>query len=111
MSVAESVSSSIEEASQELAGSLLWQAREMADLTQAQLAGRAAVPASMVSAIERGIRQPTLPTLLKLIHATGHELRTHLTEADAQSELTDSLARSRPLERAAWVREQAEITS
>jgi transcriptional regulator with XRE-family HTH domain len=37
----------------------------------------------MVSAYERDKRQPTLPTLLRLLEAAGFELRMHLEELDA----------------------------
>ncbi|MBV8445388.1 MAG: helix-turn-helix transcriptional regulator [Candidatus Dormibacteraeota bacterium] len=53
-------------------------ARLRAQLSQAQLAARAGVPTTMVSAYERGRRQATLPTLLRLVNAAGFDLRLHL---------------------------------
>jgi len=64
------------------AAGLLWMAREKAGLTQAELARRAGVPASMISAYEHDHRQPTIPTLLRLLKAAGFELRMHLEPYD-----------------------------
>lgn len=57
---------------------LLRSARRRARLTQAQLADRAGVTQSVISAYEAGRRQPSLPTLSALIAATGHELDLQL---------------------------------
>jgi len=56
------------------AGSLLRQARREAGLSQVELAERAAVSQSVVSAYESGSRQPSVPTLARLVAATGLEL-------------------------------------
>jgi predicted nucleotidyltransferase/DNA-binding XRE family transcriptional regulator len=58
----------------EIAGSLLRQARTGAGLSQAELAARAGVTQSVISAYESGHRQPALPTLADLIEAAGYEL-------------------------------------
>jgi len=63
-------------------GSLLREARTRAGLSQSDLARRAGVPQSVVSEYEAGKRQPSVPTLARLVGATGHELtlgleRTH----------------------------------
>jgi uncharacterized protein len=57
-----------------MAGTLLRRARTGAGLSQAELAARAGVTQSVVSAYESGHRQPALPTLAALIEATGYEL-------------------------------------
>jgi uncharacterized protein len=57
-----------------MAGSLLRQARQSAGLSQVELAARAAVTQSVISAYESGHRQPSLPTLAALIEAAGYEL-------------------------------------
>jgi len=64
-----------------LGASLIREARERAGLTQEDLAKRAGVPQSMVSAYERGIRLPTLPTLERLLRAAGFTLDAELATA------------------------------
>ena len=56
------------------AGALLRQARKRAGLSQVELAARAGVTQSVVSAYESGHRQPAIPALAALIDATGYEL-------------------------------------
>jgi predicted nucleotidyltransferase/DNA-binding transcriptional regulator YiaG len=58
------------------AGALLRRARRDAGLSQVELAARAGVTQSVVSAYESGRRQPSLPTLAALVDAAGHELVT-----------------------------------
>jgi uncharacterized protein len=58
------------------AGSLLRQARQRAGISQVELAARAGVTQSVISAYESGRRQPSVPTLATLIEATGFELTT-----------------------------------
>jgi predicted nucleotidyltransferase/DNA-binding XRE family transcriptional regulator len=48
-------------------------------MTQAQLAERAGVAQSVISAYETGRRAPSLPMLTKLIEATGHDLVIDVT--------------------------------
>lgn len=64
------------------AGALLRDARRRAGMTQAQLAGRAGITQSVVSAYESNRREPSLPVLLRLIAATGHALEGTLVAAD-----------------------------
>jgi hypothetical protein len=59
-----------------MAGGLLRRARTGAGLSQAELAARAGVTQSVISAYESGHRQPALPTLVALIEAAGYELAT-----------------------------------
>lgn len=58
----------------ESANGLVREARRRAGLTQTQLAARAGITQSVVSAYESGRREPSLPALLRLIAATGHSL-------------------------------------
>jgi len=58
----------------ETAGALLRKARVAAGLSQAELAARAGVTQSVISAYESGHRQPALGTLAALIEAAGYEL-------------------------------------
>ena len=57
----------------ESAGSLVRSARQRAGLSQVELGRRAGVTQSVISAYESGTRQPSLPTLERLIRATGSE--------------------------------------
>jgi len=57
-----------------MAGTLLRQARKRAGLSQVDLASRASVTQSVISAYESGQRQPSLPALARLIDAAGFEL-------------------------------------
>jgi predicted nucleotidyltransferase/DNA-binding XRE family transcriptional regulator len=58
----------------ETAGSLLRRARVGAAMSQAELAFRAGVVQSVISAYEAGRRQPSLPALARLIDAAGWDL-------------------------------------
>jgi hypothetical protein len=53
---------------------LLRQARKRAGLSQVELAARAAVTQSVISAYESGHRQPSVPALARLIETAGFEL-------------------------------------
>ncbi len=56
------------------AGSLLRQARKRAGLSQAELAARAGMTQSVISAYESGHREPSVPALAALVDAAGYEL-------------------------------------
>lgn len=60
------------------ASALVKEARARAGLTQRQLAAQAGVRQPVVAAYESGRRQPSLPTLRKLVGAAGFELDTSL---------------------------------
>lgn len=60
--------------------SLLREARKRAGLSQSDLAHRAGVTQSVISAYESGARQPSVPTLERLIAATGFDLGLQLEE-------------------------------
>jgi predicted nucleotidyltransferase/DNA-binding XRE family transcriptional regulator len=60
------------------AGALLRQARNRASLSQVDLAARAGVTQSVISAYESVQRQPSLPALARLIDAAGFELTLDL---------------------------------
>jgi predicted nucleotidyltransferase/DNA-binding XRE family transcriptional regulator len=61
-----------------MAGILLRQARKRAGLSQVDLASRASITQSVISAYESGQRQPSLPALTRLIDAAGFELTLSL---------------------------------
>lgn len=92
------------------AGNLLLLARQKANLSQVQLAEEAGVPQSTISAYERGVRQPTLPTLFRLLIAAGFDLRLRLAIPDDQSKAAAEWAASRPAEeRQRWSEEQDRV--
>lgn len=73
------------------AAGLLQLARLKSGLSQTKLAERAGVPSTMVSAYERDLRQPTLPTLLRLLRAAGYDLRMHLAPREDHDEVLEDL--------------------
>ena len=56
-------------------------------MSQRELAERAGVPVTMISAYERDQRQPTLSTLLRLLRAAGFDLRLHLAAYDPHDDI------------------------
>jgi uncharacterized protein len=74
---------------------LLQLARLKADLSQRELAERAGVPVTMISAYERDQRQPTLATLLRLLRAAGFDLRLHLAAYDPHDDILAGLEAGR----------------
>jgi uncharacterized protein len=56
------------------AAALLRRARQQSQLSQTDLARRAGVAQSVISAYESGRREPSLRTLTRLVQATGNEL-------------------------------------
>lgn len=49
----------------------------------------AGVPTTMISAYERDRRQPTLPTLLRLLNAAGFDLRMQLVALDKHDQILE----------------------
>ena len=70
-------------------------ARLKAGMSQRELAERAGVPVTMISAYERDQRQPTLATLLRLLRAAGFDLRLHLAAYDPHDEILAGLEAGR----------------
>jgi len=68
-------------ASDVTAGAVLRQARHAAGLTQREVAIRADVQQSVVSAYESGGREPSLATLPSLVEACGVSIDVNLGEA------------------------------
>ncbi|HVA06284.1 MAG TPA: helix-turn-helix transcriptional regulator [Acidimicrobiales bacterium] len=81
-----------------ISGSLVLSARLKAGLTQQQLAARLGVTQPVVAAYESGRRQPTVPTLMKMLAATGFDLRLSLAPHEDHDETLDALERRRPSE-------------
>lgn len=81
------------------AGSLVREAHRRAGMSQIELGRRAGVTQSVVSAYESGRRQPSLPTLERLVRAAGLELDIAVRAAargriPAPGSLGERLARS-----------------
>jgi len=81
-----------------VAGSLVLSARLKAGLTQRQLADRLGVTQPVVAAYESGRRQPTVPTLMRIVAAAGFDLRLSLAPHDDHDEVLESLEGRRPRE-------------
>lgn len=73
-----------------LAGNLLKLARAKTGVTQAQMAALAGVPRSTVERIEAGTRQPSLPTLSKLLAAVDLDMRIRLEPYDDHDDVLDA---------------------
>lgn len=58
-----------------VAGAVIREARRLSRMSQTELARRARVSQPVISAYERGHREPGMGMLAKLVEATGHELR------------------------------------
>ena len=78
-----------------LAAGILRSARQKSGITQHELAEAAGVSQQVVSAYETGRREPTLPALLRLVRASGLDIRFRLELLDphdlALSEYMDAL--------------------
>jgi transcriptional regulator with XRE-family HTH domain len=77
------------------AAALVQLARLKAGLSQRELAERASVPTTMISAYERDQRQPTVETLRKLLRAAGFDLRLQLEPYDPHDDVLEALERNR----------------
>lgn len=79
----------------------LHEARRRAGLSQTELARRAGVTQSVISAYESEARQPSLPVLEKLVAATGLELELRVRKApSALAPLTGPLGQKLRTQRA-----------
>jgi transcriptional regulator with XRE-family HTH domain len=86
-----------------IAAGLLRTARDRAELTQGELAASAGVTQQSVSAYETGRRDPTLPTLMRLLAAAGFDLRMRLEPAERHDEALASFMDSLPPQRRAEI--------
>jgi len=67
---------------EQVAGSLLQSARRRLGLSQTAFADLLEIAQPTLSAYESGRRQPTLPTLLRMLARAGLELRLELADRD-----------------------------
>ncbi|MGH9077070.1 MAG: helix-turn-helix domain-containing protein [Acidimicrobiales bacterium] len=85
------------------AGALICDARAQAGMTQAELAARAHTVQSAIAAYEAGRRQPTLPTLYRILAAAGFDLRARLAPTDDHDDTLAAWEASLPeTERQRW---------
>jgi transcriptional regulator with XRE-family HTH domain len=81
-----------------MAAGLVRLARDTAGMTQAQLAAAAGVTQQSISAYETGRKEPTLPTLKRMLAAAGLEMRIRLEPIDRHDEVLRSTLEALPLE-------------
>jgi len=79
-----------------LASSLIIDARERSGLPRRELARRARTSASALIEYERGVRHPSMPTLLKILRAAGFDLRTRLAPIDNHDDVLETWRNSLP---------------
>jgi transcriptional regulator with XRE-family HTH domain len=90
-----------------LAAGLIRLARDKAGLTQHEMAHIAGVSQQAVSAYETGRKEPTIPTLQRLLSAAGYEMRIRLEETDDHDRSLDRFMESlSPATRASLERRQ-----
>ena len=65
-----------------LSADLIYMSRRRAALTQAELGRRLGLPQSQISRWERGVVEPSLETLRRLVRACGIELTFGLANGD-----------------------------
>lgn len=85
---------------------LIRMARREAGLTQTELAARAATSQAAVSAYESGRRSPSVDTLVRIIAATGLELRMRLAAPDTHTNALAAAEIHLPAEQLASQRER-----
>ena len=92
------------------AGNVLRVVRAKTGLTQRQLAEKAGVPYSTIAKIESGHRQPTHPTMVRLLAAVDLSLSTQLVPYDDHDDvLWEQDQRRSPAERVRIAAEQARL--
>jgi transcriptional regulator with XRE-family HTH domain len=92
------------------AGNVLRVVRAKTGLTQRQLAAKAGVPHSTIAKIESGTRQPTHPTMAKILAAVDLSLSTRVVPYDDHDDvLWEQEQRRSTAERAKFQAEQARL--
>lgn len=90
-----------------LAAGLIRLARAKAGLTQAELGEAAGSDQQAISAYETGRREPTMPTLVKILAAAGFEMRIRLAPIDAHDSSLQDVLEALPVEARAEVERAA----
>jgi transcriptional regulator with XRE-family HTH domain len=92
------------------AGNVLRVVRAKTGLTQRQLAAKAGVPHSTIAKIESGARQPSHPTMMKIVAAVDLSLSTHLVSYDDHDDVLWEQEQRRSVAERAQIRaEQARL--
>jgi transcriptional regulator with XRE-family HTH domain len=94
------------EVENEVAGALLRSARLRIGLSQHAFAGLLGIAQPTLSAYESGRRQPTLPTLLRMLAKAGLELRLQVADRDNHDAVLAEWERSLSEETRARLRAQ-----
>lgn len=90
------------ETAKTVAAGLVLMAREGAGLSQRELAERAGVAQSEIARIESGNREPSIPTLQRIVAGAGLEIRFRLAPREDHDQiLAARQARRSPAQRAA----------
>jgi transcriptional regulator with XRE-family HTH domain len=92
------------------ASTLLQTARELAGLTQRQLARKARTAQSVVARIELGETSPSWSTLARLLKAAGFSLTTGLRRMSVDPQLLDDVPRILALSPEERLREVAQVS-
>lgn len=93
-----------------VAGSLILLAREEAGLTQGALAQLAGTSQAAIAGYESGARQPTLPTLYRILRCAGFEPRIRLEPTSDHDEFVAEWSASQPVEnQREWAKAQDEF--
>jgi transcriptional regulator with XRE-family HTH domain len=92
------------------ASKLLQDARDLAGLTQRQLAKRARTAQSVVARIELGETNPSWSTLARLLKAAGFALSVKLRRVSVDPQLLDDVPRILALSPEQRLREVAEVS-
>ncbi len=80
------------------AGSLIQLARIKSNLSQRDLAAKAGTSPAAVASYETGRREPTVPTLLRILRAAGFDLRMHLAPHDNHDEVLEQWIQRLPVD-------------
>lgn len=84
----------VESIEDRVAGALLLSARTRLGISQTAFAELLGIAQPTLSAYESGRRQPTLPTLLRLLGRAGLDLRMELADRDRHDEILAEWERS-----------------
>lgn len=77
----------VSEVSEQVAGALVRSARVRLGLSQRAFADLIGVAQPTLSAYESGRRQPTLPTLMKMLASAGFDLQLEVVERDIHDDV------------------------